>query len=212
MRDVHQPFIITLHPNRGPTIVTYSLPAPPSLLAHSDIPEADTPPRKRLLLTTPRPGCEVGESFAAAAARQPGPNTLWPMRDDTIISLYQVDVRRERVRGFTHESDAQTGRAAMEELRLSLLSFNGFIPASGGNTTLLPSWQKERKRKNDDLSNEQCQNQLNRGRNTGQAYMQAIVTGNHTGRSENNDRGNQAGKDTGLLSEGAIEVLCPTTI
>ncbi|GKG45202.1 hypothetical protein Tco_0495280, partial [Tanacetum coccineum] len=27
----------------------------------------------RLLLTTPRPECEVGESSAAAAARQPGP-------------------------------------------------------------------------------------------------------------------------------------------
>ncbi|GJV18788.1 hypothetical protein Tco_1367808 [Tanacetum coccineum] len=34
--------------------------------------EADTQPRKRLLLTTPRPRCEVGES-SAAAARQPGP-------------------------------------------------------------------------------------------------------------------------------------------
>ncbi|GKF05578.1 hypothetical protein Tco_0036246 [Tanacetum coccineum] len=38
-----------------------------------DISGADTPPRKRLLLTTPRPGYEVGESFAAAAARQPRP-------------------------------------------------------------------------------------------------------------------------------------------
>ncbi|GJR29837.1 hypothetical protein Tco_1106069 [Tanacetum coccineum] len=37
----------------------------------ADIPEADSPPRKRLLLTTPRPGCEIGESSAAAAARQP---------------------------------------------------------------------------------------------------------------------------------------------
>ncbi|GJW88528.1 hypothetical protein Tco_0163868, partial [Tanacetum coccineum] len=34
---------------------------------------AGTPPRKRLLLTTPRPSCEVGESSAAAAVRQPGP-------------------------------------------------------------------------------------------------------------------------------------------
>ncbi|GKF70268.1 hypothetical protein Tco_0203325, partial [Tanacetum coccineum] len=33
----------------------------------ADIPEADTPPRKRLLLTTPRPSCEVRESSAAAA-------------------------------------------------------------------------------------------------------------------------------------------------
>ncbi|GJT14039.1 putative reverse transcriptase domain-containing protein [Tanacetum coccineum] len=38
---------------------------PPSFLSPPDIPEADTPPRKRLLLTTPRPSVEVGESSAA---------------------------------------------------------------------------------------------------------------------------------------------------
>nr|GFD20745.1 hypothetical protein [Tanacetum cinerariifolium] len=44
----------------------------PSTSRKAEIPEADTPPRKRLLLTAPRPGCEVGESSAAAAAaRQP---------------------------------------------------------------------------------------------------------------------------------------------
>ncbi|GKF82213.1 hypothetical protein Tco_0243869, partial [Tanacetum coccineum] len=48
-------------------------PLPPFILSPPDIPEADTPPRKRLLLTTPRPGCEVRESSATAAARQPGP-------------------------------------------------------------------------------------------------------------------------------------------
>ncbi|GKF48046.1 hypothetical protein Tco_0141297, partial [Tanacetum coccineum] len=47
------------------------LPAP-STSRRSNIPEADTPPQKRLLLTTPRPECEVGESSAAAAGRQPG--------------------------------------------------------------------------------------------------------------------------------------------
>ncbi|GJR62833.1 putative reverse transcriptase domain-containing protein [Tanacetum coccineum] len=46
---------------------------PPSFLSPHDIPEADTLPRKRLLLTTPRPECEVGESSVAVAARQPGP-------------------------------------------------------------------------------------------------------------------------------------------
>ncbi|GJW14387.1 hypothetical protein Tco_0018520 [Tanacetum coccineum] len=45
----------------------------PSTSRRADIPEADTPPRKRLLLTTPRPSSKVGESSAAAAARQPGP-------------------------------------------------------------------------------------------------------------------------------------------
>ncbi|GKE87132.1 hypothetical protein Tco_1564607 [Tanacetum coccineum] len=44
-------------------------PLPPSFLSLPDIPEADTPPRKRLLLTNPRPSCEVGESSAAAATR-----------------------------------------------------------------------------------------------------------------------------------------------
>nr|GFD16471.1 hypothetical protein [Tanacetum cinerariifolium] len=43
----------------------------PSTSRRADIPEANTPPRKRLLLTAPRPGCEVGES--SAAARQLGP-------------------------------------------------------------------------------------------------------------------------------------------
>ncbi|GKF93863.1 hypothetical protein Tco_0283563, partial [Tanacetum coccineum] len=32
----------------------------------AEVPDDDTPPRKRLLLTTPRPGCEIGESSAAA--------------------------------------------------------------------------------------------------------------------------------------------------
>ncbi|GKG42460.1 hypothetical protein Tco_0476758, partial [Tanacetum coccineum] len=45
----------------------------PSTSRKADIPKADTPPRKTLLLTTPRPGCEVGESSTAAVARQPGP-------------------------------------------------------------------------------------------------------------------------------------------
>ncbi|GJS12290.1 hypothetical protein Tco_0369086 [Tanacetum coccineum] len=45
------------------------LPIPtPTTSCRADIPEADTPPRKRLLLTTPRPECEVGESSAAAEA------------------------------------------------------------------------------------------------------------------------------------------------
>ncbi|GKE64284.1 hypothetical protein Tco_1518445 [Tanacetum coccineum] len=33
-----------------------------------DIPEEDMPPRRRFLITAPSPGCDVAESFAAAAA------------------------------------------------------------------------------------------------------------------------------------------------
>ncbi|GKF82504.1 hypothetical protein Tco_0244160 [Tanacetum coccineum] len=72
IRDVASSLYHSLHPSGTPPLLPIPLPAP-STSRRADIPEADTPPRKRLLLTTPRPSCEVGESFAAAAARQPGP-------------------------------------------------------------------------------------------------------------------------------------------
>nr|GFB85421.1 hypothetical protein [Tanacetum cinerariifolium] len=43
----------------------------PSTSRRAKIPEADTLPQKRLLLTAPKPGCEVGKSSAAAAERHP---------------------------------------------------------------------------------------------------------------------------------------------
>ncbi|GJW05592.1 hypothetical protein Tco_1568015 [Tanacetum coccineum] len=55
-----------------PHMLPIPLPAP-STSRRANIPEADMPPRKRLLLIVPRPRCEVEESYAAAAARQPGP-------------------------------------------------------------------------------------------------------------------------------------------
>ncbi|GKF58537.1 hypothetical protein Tco_0172074, partial [Tanacetum coccineum] len=51
--------------------------SPPSLLPstshRTDVPEAEMPPRKRACFSTPAPGCEIGESSAAGAARRPGP-------------------------------------------------------------------------------------------------------------------------------------------
>ncbi|GKF66430.1 hypothetical protein Tco_0192947, partial [Tanacetum coccineum] len=51
--------------------------SPPSLLpstsSRTNIPEAEMPPWKRVCLTTPAPGCEIGESSAASSARQPRP-------------------------------------------------------------------------------------------------------------------------------------------
>ncbi|GKC43964.1 hypothetical protein Tco_1061686 [Tanacetum coccineum] len=67
-------------------------------LYNADIPEADTPPRKRLLLTTPRPGCEVGESSAAAAARQPGPTIETRLLDTErrmMTALEMVNMRKD---------------------------------------------------------------------------------------------------------------------
>nr|GFB33610.1 hypothetical protein [Tanacetum cinerariifolium] len=45
----------------------------PSTSHGTDIPEADFPSRKRACLTTLALRCEIGESFAAGAARQPAP-------------------------------------------------------------------------------------------------------------------------------------------
>nr|GEV54920.1 putative reverse transcriptase domain-containing protein [Tanacetum cinerariifolium] len=45
----------------------------PSDSRRTYIPEANVPPQKRACITTPAPGFKVGESFAAGAARQPGP-------------------------------------------------------------------------------------------------------------------------------------------
>ncbi|GJS31407.1 hypothetical protein Tco_0492027 [Tanacetum coccineum] len=64
MRDVASSLHHSLHPSGTPSL---PIPLPtPSTSRRVDIPKADTPPRKRLLLTTPRPSCEVGESSAAA--------------------------------------------------------------------------------------------------------------------------------------------------
>nr|GEY68606.1 putative reverse transcriptase domain-containing protein [Tanacetum cinerariifolium] len=119
---------------RTPPLLPILLPVP-STSRKAEIPEADTPPQKRLLLTALRPGCEVGETFAAA--RQPGPtmarsvdcnfvDTMETRFRDTerrmIIALemvnmrvsYQVDVHsRESLEFYSRHHDAQKDRAAM---------------------------------------------------------------------------------------------------
>ncbi|GJR79899.1 putative reverse transcriptase domain-containing protein [Tanacetum coccineum] len=100
------------------------LPIPlPSTSRRADIPEADMPPRKRLLLTTPRPGCEVGESSAALLRRQPGP-TYGPI--ESIYSLVDV-CSRESSEFHTRHHDVQKDRAAVraeiEVLRRERLAY-----------------------------------------------------------------------------------------
>ncbi|GJT76312.1 hypothetical protein Tco_1043037 [Tanacetum coccineum] len=122
----------------------------PSTSRRADIPEADTPPWKSLLLIALRPGCEVGES-SAAAARQPGPtmarrvdcssiDTVETRVRDTerrmmaaleVVNLrvsYQVDVRsRESSEFYSRHHDAQKDRAAVraeiEVLRRERLAY-----------------------------------------------------------------------------------------
>nr|GFA48597.1 hypothetical protein [Tanacetum cinerariifolium] len=61
----------SLHPSGTLPLLPIPL-STPSTSRRARIPEADTPPQNRPLLDTPRPGCEVGKS-SAAAARRPGP-------------------------------------------------------------------------------------------------------------------------------------------
>ncbi|GJU07052.1 hypothetical protein Tco_1123482 [Tanacetum coccineum] len=125
----------SLLPSGTPPLLPIPLPAP-STSRRADIPEVDTPPQKRLLITTPRPSCEVGESYAAAA-RQPGPNiahrvncsfvdTMETRIRDTerrmmtaleMVNLrlsYQVDVcSRESSEFYSRHHDAQKDRAVV---------------------------------------------------------------------------------------------------
>ncbi|GJT61927.1 putative reverse transcriptase domain-containing protein [Tanacetum coccineum] len=96
MRDVASAYYHSLHPSGTPPLLPIPLPAP-STSRRADIPEADTPPRKRLLLTTPRPGCEIGESSAAAAARQPGPTIETRLRDTERRIMTALELVNRRV-------------------------------------------------------------------------------------------------------------------
>ncbi|GKF32122.1 hypothetical protein Tco_0101920 [Tanacetum coccineum] len=107
MRDIASAFYHSLHPSGTPPLLPIPLPAP-STSRRADIPKADMLPRKRLLLTTPRPGCEIRESSAAAAARQPGP-TMTHRVDHS-----HVDVRsRESSEFYSRHHDAQKDCAAV---------------------------------------------------------------------------------------------------
>ncbi|GKC73779.1 hypothetical protein Tco_1119662 [Tanacetum coccineum] len=114
----------SLLPSGTPPLLPIPLPTP-STSRRDDIPEDDTPPRKRLLLTTLRPSGEVGESSAAAAAKRTGPTIETRLRDTerrmmTALDLvnrrvtYQVDVcTRESLKFCTRHHDAQKDHAAV---------------------------------------------------------------------------------------------------
>ncbi|GKD54910.1 hypothetical protein Tco_1288297 [Tanacetum coccineum] len=73
------------------TLRLLPIPLPtPSTSRRVYIPEADTPPRKRLLLTAPTPRFEVGES--STAARQPG-STIARRVDHNFIDTVYTRVR-----------------------------------------------------------------------------------------------------------------------
>ncbi|GJR65730.1 hypothetical protein Tco_0011795 [Tanacetum coccineum] len=139
----------SLLPAGTPPLLPIPLPAPSSS-RRADVPEADMPLRKRLLLTAPSPRCEVGES-SAAAARQPGStmarrvdhgfvDTMDTRVRDTekrtmaaveVVNLrvgYQADVnRRESLEFYPRHQEAQEDlaavRAEIEILRRERLAY-----------------------------------------------------------------------------------------
>nr|GFA86635.1 hypothetical protein [Tanacetum cinerariifolium] len=106
----------SLIPSGTPPLLPISLPVPYTS-RRAEIPEANTPPRKRLLLTAPRPGCEDTERRMMTALK------MVNMR----VS-YQVDVRsRESSEFYSRHHDAQEDRAdvraEIEELRRERLAY-----------------------------------------------------------------------------------------
>ncbi|GJZ03608.1 hypothetical protein Tco_0536883 [Tanacetum coccineum] len=108
-----------LLPSRTPPLLPIPLPTL-STSRRADILEADMPPQKRLLLIAPRPGCEVGESYAAAA-RQPGPtmarrvdcssvDTVETRKDCAVVRAEIEVLRRERL---TYEHEEYENRQAL---------------------------------------------------------------------------------------------------
>ncbi|GKF46994.1 hypothetical protein Tco_0136796 [Tanacetum coccineum] len=102
------------------------LPAP-STSRRANIPEADTPTQKRLILTAPTPRVEVGES-SAAAARQLG-STMARRVNHSFVDTVDTRVRdTERrtmaaveIRGFIHDKAAV--RVEIEILRRERLAY-----------------------------------------------------------------------------------------
>ncbi|GJW60343.1 hypothetical protein Tco_0109678 [Tanacetum coccineum] len=161
-----------LLPSGTPPLLPIPLPTP-STSRRADIPEADTPPQKRLLLTALRPGCEVGESFVAAAARQPGPtmarrvdcssiNTVETRVRHTerrmmaaleVVNLrvsYQVDVRsRESSEFYSRRHDTQKDRAAVRVEIEALARSEAYSRALEARVTVLETqarrheWQRQ---------------------------------------------------------------------
>ncbi|GKC15858.1 hypothetical protein Tco_1012640, partial [Tanacetum coccineum] len=110
-RDTAPSIYHSLLPAGTPPLLPIPLPAP-STSRRADIPEANMPPRKRLLLTAPTPRVEVGESSAAAAARQPG-STMARRVDHSFVDTVDTRVRDTERRTMAAIEEAQEDQAAV---------------------------------------------------------------------------------------------------
>nr|GFB61036.1 reverse transcriptase domain-containing protein [Tanacetum cinerariifolium] len=88
------------------------------------IPEADTPPRNRPLLATPRPRCEVRESFAVAARRS-GPTMAHGVNCSYVETRLRDTERRmmAALELVNLRKDRAAVRAEIEVLRSEILAY-----------------------------------------------------------------------------------------
>nr|GFD05005.1 hypothetical protein [Tanacetum cinerariifolium] len=110
-----------LHPAGTPPLLPIST---PSTSRRAGIPEVNTPPQNRPLLATPRPGCEVGESSAAAARRQ-GPAMAHGV-DCSYMETRLQDTERRMMAALelvNRRKDRAAVRAEIEVLRNERLAY-----------------------------------------------------------------------------------------
>ncbi|GKB17972.1 hypothetical protein Tco_0851895 [Tanacetum coccineum] len=97
----------------------------PSTSRIANIPEADTPPRKRLIITAHTPRVEVGQSSAAAAARQLG-STMARRVDHSFVDTVDTrvrDTKRRTMAAIEAQEDRATMRAKIEIMRRERLAY-----------------------------------------------------------------------------------------
>nr|GEY67565.1 hypothetical protein [Tanacetum cinerariifolium] len=113
----------SLHPSGTPPLLPIPL-STPSTSRRAGIPEADTPPRNRPLLATPRPGCEVGES-SAVAVRRPRPIMAHGV-DCSYVETRLRDTERRRMAALelvNLRKDRAAMRAEIEVLRSKRVAY-----------------------------------------------------------------------------------------
>nr|GFB13413.1 hypothetical protein [Tanacetum cinerariifolium] len=110
----------SLHPSGTPPLLPIST---PFTSRRAEIPKANTPPRNRPLLATPRPGCEVKESSAAAARRQ-GPAMAHGV-DCSYMETRLQDTKRRMMAALelVNQRDRAAVRAKIEVLRNERLAY-----------------------------------------------------------------------------------------
>ncbi|GKB49998.1 putative reverse transcriptase domain-containing protein [Tanacetum coccineum] len=98
--------------NGTPPLLPIPLPAP-STSRRADIPKADTPPQKRLLLTAPTPRVEFVDTVDTRV-RDTERRTMAAIEVVNLRVSYQADVRRRESLGFySRHQEAQEDRAAV---------------------------------------------------------------------------------------------------